>query len=326
MVEKNTKDLDYLILKSLKGEIDYTSGEELAQKLKISRQALWKHIGKLTERGYEIVAVPHCGYRLLSSPDKLYSWELQHKLATRYIGRVVHHYEIIQSTQDIAWGLGLRGAEEGTIVVSEQQKKGRGRMQRQWSSPGGGVYFSLILRPRFLHISEIPQITLLAGLSCFQGIRKVIDVACSLKWPNDILIAGKKLGGILSEVNAEQDTVHFVVLGIGINVNTKELPAGATSLSACLKQEVSRVSVAQSILQEMELLYEEAKERGFSRILKEWQKASILLGRRIRVKVFDKVIEGEAAGIDRRGYLLLRRDSGTTEKISSGDVVKVNVN
>ena len=325
-MKRSEKDLDYIILKKLKNDEGYTSGEELASKLKISRQALWKHIGKLTDKGYKIVATPHLGYKLISSPDKFYPWEVQHNLNTRFIGKEVRHEEVIDSTQDLAWQLGLEGAPEGTVVFTETQKKGRGRLERQWISPRGGIYFSLLLKPHFLSIQEVPQITLLIALGCLRGIKKATGVECSVKWPNDIYLKGKKLGGILCEMNAEADRIHFVAAGIGINVNSKDLPSQATSLFLNLKKKASRVEIAKRILEEIEVCYRQAQCEGFSNLLKEWSQFCLLWGKRVKVKVFDKRIEGEAAGIDERGYLLLRKDNGLIEKVSAGDVTKLNVN
>ena len=315
--------LDFIILEELKVKQGYASGEEMANKLGISRQALWKHIGKLTDKGYEIIAVPHRGYKLNSCPDKFYPWEIQHKLNTRFIGKEVYYKEIINSTQDFIWQLGLEGAAEGAVVFAQAQEKGRGRIQRQWISPEGGIYFSLLLRPHFLFIREVPQITLLIALGCLRGIEKATGIKCSVKWPNDVFLKGKKLGGILCEINAETDKIHFVVVGVGINVNTKDLPSQATSLFLNLKKKLSQVEIAKRILEEIEICYCRAERVGFSGLLKEWEQFCFLWGKRVKVKVFNKRIEGEAVGIDKSGYLLLRRDNGFIEKISAGDITKL---
>jgi len=322
-MKRPDKGLDYIILEELKEREGYTSGEELAGKLKISRQALWKHIGKLTDKGYEIVAAPHLGYKLISSPDKFYPWEIQHNLNTRFIGKEIQHEEVANSTQDLTWQLGLEGAPEGTVVFAQTQKKGRGRIQRQWISPRGGIYFSLLLKPHFLSIQEVPQVTLLIALGCLRGIKKATGVECSVKWPNDIYLKGRKLGGILCEMNAEADRIHFVVAGIGINVNSKDLPLQATSLFLNLKKKLPRVEIAKRILEEIEVCYCQAQREGFSNLLKEWSRFCSLWGRRVKVKVFSKRIEGEAVGIDEKGYLLLRRDNGLVEKVSAGDVTRL---
>ncbi len=321
---KPEKNLDYLILEELKRKGDYASGEELAGKLAISRQALWKHIGKLTDKGYEIVATPHLGYKLISSPDKFYPWEVQHNLNTRFIGKEIRYEEVIDSTQDLIWQLGLEGASEGAVVFAQAQKRGRGRIQRRWISSPGGIYFSLLLRPNFLLVREVSQITLLIALGCLRGIKKATGIECSVKWPNDIFLKGKKLGGILCEMNAEADRIRFVVAGVGINVNTRDLPLQATSLFLNLKKKVSQVEIAKRILEEIEVCYRRAKRIGFSGLLKEWEQFCFLWGKMVKVKVFNRTIEGEAIGIDENGYLLLRCNSGLIEKISAGDITKLS--
>lgn len=318
------QDLDYKILAALKGSKDYISGEDFGARFGISRQGLWKHINKLVDKGYEISAAPHLGYQLISSPDKLYPFEIQYGLNTKVIGKNIHYEESCGSTQDIAWVLAEQNCAHGTVVVSETQKKGRGRMRRRWVSSRGGLYFSIVLRPDFVLVNEIAGITLLLGLACLYGIKEVTGIECSLKWPNDLFLGNKKAAGILCEVSAEQDRVRFIAAGIGINVNTRDLPHGAVSLFLESKKKFNRVSVLQAILFQTERVYEKARRNGFSPIFKEWQKHCSLWGRRIQVKVMHKKIEAEAVGIDEQGYLILRRDNGLLEKICSGDVIKVN--
>lgn len=320
------KDPEAIILERLKQHNDYVSGENLAQALHMSRQGLWKHISALIDKGYDIAATPHLGYKLLSSPDKLYPWEVKYGLNTKRIGKQFYHYEVIESTQNAAWQLGLNGADEGTVVFSESQKKGRGRMQRQWISPPGGIYFSLLLRPRFLSVPQAPQIALLAALGCINGIQKATNLQFQVKWPNDIYLNNAKLGGILCEINAEIDRINFVVVGVGLNINSRDLPGGATSLFRATKKKYSRVSIARSVLEQIEVCYLRAEKGELASLLQEWEKFCLLWGKRIQVKIFDTSIEGEAMGIDSQGYLRLRRDNGFIERISSGDVVKVNVN
>lgn len=325
-MKKDQYNLDFAIFNELKKDNEYISGERLAQRLKISRQALWKHISKLIHKGYEIIAVPHLGYKLISSPDKLYPWEIQYNLNTKILGREIYYTEVADSTQDIAWELGTKSAKEGMIVFAEIQKKGKGRIGRKWISPAGGVYFSLLLKPDFLSIQDMPKITLLVVLGCLYGIKKATGIECAVKWPNDIYLQGKKIGGILCETNAEVDKIHFVVVGIGINVNSKDLPSEATSLFLHLKKKLSRVEITKSILREIEICYLRAKQEGFRNLLKEWESFCFLWGKRAKVKVFNQEIEGEACGIDEKGYLLLRRDNGFVERISTGDVARLNVN
>lgn len=315
-----SRNIDLDILKALKEKGDYISGEELADKFKITRQALWKHINRLIEKGYNISAVPHLGYRFISAPDRLYPEEILVGLKTKFIGQNIYYYQSVDSTQDIAWQLGSENVGEGTIVVSETQNKGRGRFLRKWVSSPGGIYFSLILRPKHFSIAEFPKITLLVSLACVQGIKESVGVECQVKWPNDIFLGDKKLGGILSEVNAEQDNIHFVVLGVGINVNNQRLPPVGTSLFLKERKYFPRVDILRKILERIEVLYREIHISGAEKILREWENLCFLWGRRIRVNNFGNYEDGEAIGIDEYGRLLLRKDSGVIKIISCGDV------
>lgn len=317
------KDIDCLILEQLKKNAGYVSGEELAVKFDISRQALWKHIAKLGDKGYEITAIPHRGYKLVSVPDKFYPWELKYGLNTKYIGKTIYYYDSVDSTQNLAWNLGVQGSPEGTAVFAQTQKKGRGRMGRKWISGRGGVYFSLLLRPDMFQVNEIPQITIIIGLGCVYGIKQATGIECEVKWPNDIFIDGKKIGGILCEISAETDKINFLVAGIGINVNTKDLPSESTSLFLHSKKKFLRVEIGKRILENIENCYARARQEGFSALLKEWSGFCFLWGKRVKVKILDKEIEGETVGIDEKGYLLLRRDTGFIERVSSGDIIKV---
>jgi len=325
MVKPAAEKFDCLIVEALKADPGgYISGEDLARKLKISRQALWKHISSLTERGYDITAVPHLGYKLISSPDKLYPEEIKSGLNTKFIGKQVYHYQSLDSTQDLVWKLGLEGQTEGLVVFAETQKKGKGRMQRKWISPSGGIYFSLLLRPKSFSLDEVSQISLVISLACVKAIKKATGIECQVKWPNDIVLAEKKLGGILCEINAETDRIHFLVVGVGININSKDLPLEAASLLLHAKQKFNRLDIAKAILEEIDSCYLKAQNQGFLDLLKEWSQLCSLWGRRLRVKILERAIEGEAQGIDERGYLLLRDNNGLLEKVSAGDIVKVN--
>jgi len=325
-MKTSSKNLDYTILEALRADQGYLSGEELAKKLKISRQALWKHISNLTQKGYEITAVPHRGYSLVSVPDKFYPEEVKHGLGTKFLAKQIHYQESLGSTQDVGRELGLEGAEEGTVVFAETQKKGKGRLMRKWISPSGGIYFSLLLRPSFLLLGDVSQISLVIALAVIKAIKKVTGVSCQVKWPNDIILGNKKLGGVLCEINAETDRVNFIVVGVGVNINSRDLPPEATSLLLKTRKKFKRVEIARAILLEIESCYQCAKKDSFSGLLKEWSKFCILWGKRIRVKISNRIIEGEAQGIDERGYLLLRSNNGLINKVSAGDIVKVIVN
>lgn len=311
------------ILDLLKREQDYASGEEISGRLGISRQALWKHIHALKESGYDIVAVPHLGYRLISCPDRLFICEIQGELNTKFIGREAYYFDTAPSTMDIALQLAMKGSPEGTVVVAESQAKGRGRLGRSWSSPKyKGIYFSVILRPKIMP-NEAPLLTLMSAVSVCEAIRAETDLTPQIKWPNDILFHHRKLGGILTELNAETDLSRFVVLGIGLNVNNdkKSLPPGGTSLKEHKKHDISRVELLQEVLRKLEENYLVFQKDGGKAVIHKWSEWNITLGKRVKVTSQNELIEGEAKDIDVDGGLLIRKDSGIIRKVMAGDII-----
>ena len=313
------------ILFALKRSGGYISGEELSRQLNISRAGIWKHIRQLRRMGYDIVAVPHIGYRLVSAPDKLLPFEVCFELGTRFIGRKVFYYEALDSTMDVAFRLAMDGEPEGCVVCADSQLKGRGRMGRRWASPkGSGVYLSVILRPS-LHPSDASRLTLLAAVAVCDAVKEVCGFCPSIKWPNDLLVGSRKLAGILTELNAEADRIRFVIIGIGVNVNTplSFLPKHSTSLRHETGREVARVNFLQELLRQMERWYGILRKDGFYPIAEAWKQRSSTLGRRVRIVDVSGVVEGVAVNLDECGGLLVRSDSGVLVKKMSGDVVQV---
>jgi len=311
------------ILEILKKRQGHICGEEISNHLKISRQTLWKHIQDLRDVGYDIAAVPHLGYLLVSSPDRLFPFEVARRLGTKFIGKKIIYLDTVSSTMDIAVQLGMQGLGEGTIVLAEAQSRGRGRFNRVWSSPKyKGIYLSLILRPKIAPNST-PILTLLSAVSICEAIKEITGLEAKIKWPNDIFIHNKKLGGILTELNAEMDVTHFVVIGVGLNVNNdkKALLAGATSLKDQKKEETSRIELLQEMLRSIEKNYLTLQEESAGIILDKWRSCNITLGERVRVVSSKGTREGQALDIDTDGGLLIRNDSGLTEKMMSGDIV-----
>ena len=311
------------IIELLKRKDDYISGDQISHRLGISRQALWKHIQQLKELGYDIIAVPHLGYKFVSSPDKLFPSEVAHGLNTKFIGKKIYYFDTLSSTMDIALQLGIKGAVEGTLVLAEGQTKGRGRLGRSWvSSRNKGIYLSLILRPN-LSPNLNPLLTLMAAVSICEAIKAVTGLSAQIKWPNDIFMQNKKLGGILTELNAELDITRFVTIGIGININNDKrmLPTIATSLKEHNRQhDLSRVNLLQEILRRIEENYLLLQKEGSQPIIEKWRNYNITLGRRVKIAFQDKHFEGEAADIDSDGGLLVRGDSGLIQKFTSGDL------
>ncbi len=311
-----------LILKALQEE-RHVSGEQLGKRIHISRTAVWKHINALRKKGYQIHSSPRLGYTFVKSADLLLAEEIGIGLETRIIGKRIVHCDEITSTQDVAEELARSGAEQGTVVIAETQTKGRGRKGRNWvSSPEGGIYLSIILRPNLMP-SQIVQIPLIAGVAVSKAIKNLTSLEPRIKWPNDMLIHNKKIGGILTELSAEMDVTRFVLIGFGLNVNNdkKALLEGTTSLREQKKEEVDRAILLQEILRRIEANYLFLQAKGSSVIIDKWRNYGITLGRRVKVSCQSQHLEGEAIDIDTDGGLLLRLDSGFNQKVMAGDVV-----
>lgn len=302
------------------------SGESLAASLGISRAAVWKQIQRLKALGYDIAGEPRRGYRLLAAPDRLYPHEILHRLGTRrWRGPVVYRTEL-PSTNDLAKSLGAQGASEGTLVVAEAQTAGRGRLGRDWlSPPGEGIYVSLILKPP-LPPSELPQITLTVAVAVVRALRAAAGVSPGIKWPNDLILGGKKLGGILTEMETESDRIRYVVVGLGLNVNNPQFPpelsATATSLLRETGRRVPRAPLVRAWLEEFETLYDGFSAGNFPEILEEWRHHTVTLGRRVTVRHGNREFHGWAREVEADGALLLETEAGETIRVTSGEVAQ----
>lgn len=309
------------IITILKASHDYLSGEEISRKLHISRAGIWKNIEELRKKGYMIEAAPHKGYILKSSPDKLLPQEILSNLQTKCIGQNIIHHDVVGSTMDEAFRLAMDGCPNGTVVCAEQQTKGRGRMDRDWSSPSGkGIYMSIVLRPNLV-ATDVAKLTLLGGVAVYEAIQNVCDVKLDIKWPNDILADQKKLCGILTEMNAQMEQVKFVVMGIGINVNQtgRELLEEATSLRVLSHRLIFRVKLMQSVLHKLEWWYNKTLDQGFTPVIDQWKQYTSTLHKRVRMND----VEGYAQDLDEFGGLVIRTDDGMVVKRMSGDVVEL---
>ena len=310
-------------------ENEYVSGEVLAQKLGISRVAVWKQIQKLKDMGYKITSDQNLGYCLVSRPDLLLPQEIQRGLSTNYIGKEIYYFPELKSTNIIAKEKALHRAEgigEGTLIIAERQSAGKGRLGRKWFSPVGGIWLSIILYPR-LSPSYISRITLMTAVAVVRAIKICTQIESQIKWPNDILINEKKVCGILTEMSAELDIINWVVVGIGINANIdlrdfpEDIQENTISLKETSGKEISRVKLVQTFLQEFEKYYEILKRREFFSILKEWKLYSHTLGRKIRVDVGERIITGKAVDINEEGALILKKEDGELVKIISGTII-----
>jgi BirA family biotin operon repressor/biotin-[acetyl-CoA-carboxylase] ligase len=306
---------------------DYASGETLSGKLGLSRTAVWKVVNALRDKGYTIEAVPSRGYRLVQVPDRLTALEILPLLETQYLGRTVHSFDSISSTSEVAFRLAAEGADHGDLVVAEQQTAGRGRRGRTWESPAGkNLYASLVLRPE-LPPQRAPELTLLAAVAVAETLRGE-GVQASIKWPNDVLAADRKIAGILTELSAEADRVHFVVLGIGVNLNaaredlSPELAHTATSVTRLLGRPVDRPAFLARLLRTLEEWLDLHAEQGFGPVRARWRALSATLGLEVLVKSENRELRGLAEDIDVDGALLLRTDHGV-ERVLAGDVEQV---
>lgn len=303
---------------------NYVSGEVIAQNLNISRTAIWKHVRSLRKDGYIIESCHRLGYQYKGNPDKLLPTEILHNLKTSLFGKDIIHFQEIGSTQDVARTMAVRGAPEGTLIVTEGQTHGRGRMGRVWISPQGvGLYASLILRPR-ISPSDAPKMTLMAAVAIANAIETTSSLKAQIKWPNDVLVGGKKVAGVLTEIDAEMDMTHAVILGIGVNVNNDVFPQALrdrmTSLKVETGKEISRLGLLQTLLLELENLYQGFAKKGFCFLLDLWKKKDMTIGAPVKVVLMGREIMGQAMDIDCEGALLLRDEKGDNHRILSGDL------
>ncbi len=307
-------------------EEGYSSGQAISRKLNITRSAVWKHIVKLRERGYVIEASPRHGYRLASRPDKLLPAEIKPLLKTRVVGSSIVHLEETSSTTDEARRLIASGAAEGTVVIAESQTNARGRLGRVWKTdPGKGIAISVILYPA-LPPTQAPMLSLATGLAVGRAVKAVAgeDLDLKLKWPNDIYLNGKKLGGVLLEMAAELDRVKWTIDSIGLNVNNdfkgSDLDDIATSLAAETGRKVSRRDLLVALLNEIDAVYRHAGQAEWlETIRRDFEQRDILQGCKIDVATPGGRVSGIALGIDSDGRLLVRQDGGKTAALFSGE-------
>ncbi|MDB6017409.1 MAG: Bifunctional ligase/repressor BirA [Pedosphaera sp.] len=320
--------IDTKILSALRGAgTNGVAGTELSQKLGISRAAIWARIEELRSLGYEIEASPHLGYRLLSVPDVLHADDLLSSLGnTKVVGRDIQVFEETTSTNDVVEKLARDGVKEGAVVFAESQTKGRGRLGRKWISPARkGLWFSVLLRPPLSPLA-VTQLTIAAATALFRAIKSQTGITPEIKWPNDILIRGKKTAGILTELSAEPDKVKHVILGMGVDVNLGagefpvELRKLATSLRIETGQRQNRAELAVKILQELDRDYDRICSGQFEALADEWEEYCSTIGQRVTIRVGERKIQGTAESLDTDGALLLRTQHGHLERIIGGDV------
>jgi len=317
---------DAKILTALRAQPDGVSGTQLAEELAISRAAVWARIEELRKVGFDIEAGPHFGYRLVGEPDALLADDLLARLGeTKIVGRDIQVFEQTTSTNDVVEKLARDGVREGAVVFAESQTKGRGRLGRAWMSPARkGLWFSVLLRPK-LHPQETTQLTVISATALRRALKTVAGLSAEIKWPNDVLLGGKKTAGILTEMSAELDCVRHAILGIGVDVNQDAFPAElravATSLKIAAGREISRAELAVEILRELDHDYARICAGKFAEVADEWEAACVTIGKNVTVHMGDRNFRGRAESLDEDGALLIRTEHGHLERIIGGDVL-----
>jgi BirA family biotin operon repressor/biotin-[acetyl-CoA-carboxylase] ligase len=302
----------------------FVSGEELARTCGISRTMVWKHIKSLEREGFGIEAVPSQGYKIASLPDILRQGDIKRGLGTRVIGKTVRLLSEVASTNTLAMELAANGAPEGTVVIAETQTGGKGRLGRKWISPKGNLYLSVVLRPK-IPMHKAPLITLMGAVASASAIKTTCGLEAGIKWPNDILLSGRKVSGLLTEMSAEQDRIRHIVLGIGVDVNMEmgELPPEVRGLTTTLAAEtgakINRTVLLQQLLRDLERRYRKFLKNDAD-ILEEWKQLDLTIGNRVTVSGAGERVEGLAQGVDNEGRLIVRLEDGTSRTVAAGDV------
>ncbi|HVO56982.1 MAG TPA: biotin--[acetyl-CoA-carboxylase] ligase [Dongiaceae bacterium] len=303
------------------------SGARIAKEIGVSRSTVWRWVQRLREVGVRVKGQPHTGYFLERVPDVLTPQLLKQRLKSGLFSGKIHHFFRTDSTNRVAMDLGFSGAPEGTVVLAEEQTAGRGRAGRSWHSErASGIYVTLLLRPRISPV-QAPLLTMMAGLSARAAILAQTGLAPDLKWPNDLILNGKKLGGILTEMHAEPNLVRFVIVGIGINANQEKFPGDlsniATSLRAESGQSVSRVDLLAKLLREFESDYNRFLREGAQPVVERFSEiSSYARGKKVRVNNGRESFLGVTAGLGPEGILQVQREDGDVVAVLAGDVTE----
>jgi BirA family biotin operon repressor/biotin-[acetyl-CoA-carboxylase] ligase len=305
------------------------SGEYISGKLGISRSAVWKHVKELTSMGYEITASQKEGYRLTKKSNRLLPYEIHKRLRTSFIGKQMRYYENTPSTIWVGKQLASEGDVEqinGMVIIAEEQTGGIGRLGRSWVSPVGGVWITIVLKPN-IPIDHVFMVTMAGSVAIARAIRKEFDLGALIKWPNDIYIGDKKVAGLILELFAEADQIHYCLLSIGVDVNItpsdlKGVKSAVTSISAEMGHDVDRASLLARLLKEFESRYLLIEAGEYEAVTREWKSLSCTLEHRVKINTMKATFEGEAIDIDEFGALLVRKDSGKIERVIGGDCIQ----
>lgn len=321
------KDTAISVLKILEGTSDPISGERIAEQLGVTRSTVWKQIRELRRLGYNISSSRAHGYRLEVTTRRLLPYEIHKKLRTRFIGKQIRYFDRTASTSWVGKQLASEIDPEklhGMVIIAEEQTGGFGRLGRAWVSPAGGIWITIVLKPE-IPIDRLFMITMAGSIAIARAIRKEYGLSALIKWPNDIFVGDKKVGGLLLELEAEADAIHYALLGIGIdaNISLADLPPNlrdvVTSLHVEVGHEVDRVALLARVLREFELRYQQLEDEEYDSIVREWKSLSLTLEQRVAIRTINKTFEGEAIDIDSHGALIIRRDNGKIERVIAGD-------
>ncbi len=317
------------VLKFLKShKDDFLSGQDLSDVLKISRVAVWKHIKTIKSLGYKIESKQKLGYRLVKNSEKLLPWEITDNLKTKTIGRKVYYFDIIDSTQNFAMEIATKKNENGSIVIAQKQTSGRGRMNRKWVTGKGGVSLSIILHPKF-DVSISTLFPIAASVALVNAIQNTLKINPNVKWPNDIVIKGKKVAGMIVDSTIESNLIENMILGVGINfkVDTKNLESKLKDtenfygVSSLLKttNNITALELVQNFLFELEKVITLLNNGKTSQIIQRWEKSSTTIGKRVSIKTNDGIVTGIAKKINNDGSLNIIKN-GKIQKVIAGDV------
>ena len=315
------------ILSFLKAhELEFLSGQDMSDILKISRVAIWKDIKKIRSLGYKIESKQNLGYRLLDSSELLLPWEVTQNLNTEFLGKRVYYFDTIDTTQNFAIKIASNGDENGTIIISKKQTGGRGRMKRKWKSPVGGIWMSIIIHPKF-DISYITLVPIATSLALCIAIEKILKIKPELKWPNDVTLKGKKVAGILVDTSIISNEIENMVLGIGINfkikpneiANTMKKTPNFYGVTTLTKKNEKALPLIQQFLYELENILQLISSSYIKKITSEWTKRSSTIGRNVSIVTNDGKLNGKAIKIDSDGALIIYKGKNT-KRILVGDL------
>lgn len=313
------------ILRFLMASNSYTSGEALSRELGVSRTAVWKVINKLKEEGYKIDSIRNKGYKLMEETEGLYEESIRVNLPENSRFRTVKIYETVDSTITEAKRLKMDGKMNEGLIIAQQQTDGKGRRGRTWvSSDEKGIWMSMLLTPD-IPPSKASMLTLLAGLSVVEAIKTTTALKAQIKWPNDIVINGKKVCGILTEMSAQLDYINYVVVGIGINVNHSQMDESIAEIASSLKMitgsSVSRMALLTQVLQSFEALYDSfIKTMSLDFVIEAYNEACINVGMALKVESYGEVRYGRGVRVDSEGQLIVAGDDGESFSVNAGEV------